>query len=37
MQGGVAADGSPTDEFTGSVGVSQPQCDGDVINTRYSR
>ena len=30
MQGRVAADGSPTGQFTGSAGVSQPQCDGDV-------
>lgn len=28
IQGRVAADGSPTGQFSGQAGVSQPQCDG---------
>ena len=30
IQGRVVADDSPTGEFTGEIGVSQPQCDSDV-------
>jgi len=30
IQGRVVADDSPTGQFTGESGVSQPQCDSDV-------
>ncbi|XP_065899813.1 reelin domain-containing protein 1-like [Dysidea avara] len=36
IQGRVAADGSPTGQFTGSAGVSQPQCDGDTAVTHVN-
>lgn len=33
IQGRVVADDSPTGQFTGEAGVSQPQCGGDVSYT----